>query len=121
MNMDIGDIITVSDEMQSGYSYELVVPIGEGFPSNFKPYYSPREMLEMGVFEGKYCNDCVNEFPLEWYANAKINDIPDKSLNYFAIKSRQPLSVWKQKGWIFGPDPRVETHSNPVTYESSEA
>lgn len=106
MNMDVGDIITVSDEMQSGYSYELVAPVGESFPSNFQPHYSPREMLEMGVFEGKYCNDCVDELPREWYANAKISDVPDISLNYFAIKSRQPLSVWKQKGWIFGPDPR---------------
>ena len=28
------------------------------------------------------------------------------NINYFNIKSRQPLGVWKDKGWIYGPDPR---------------
>ena len=31
---------------------------------------------------------------------------PTPSLNYFGVKSRQPLSVWREKGWIYGPDPR---------------
>ncbi|MEJ2019925.1 MAG: hypothetical protein P8X51_17130, partial [Maritimibacter sp.] len=26
--------------------------------------------------------------------------------NFFGVKSRQPLSVWREKGWIYGPDPR---------------
>ena len=104
--MNVGDRITVNDKMQSGYSYSLVAPVGDDFPDYFQPYYSPKEMLQMGVFEGKYCNDCMGEFPHEWYEKAKINDVADVSLNYFAIKSRQPLGIWKQKGWIYGPDPR---------------
>ncbi len=63
-------------------------------------------MLEMGVFEGKYCNDCREELPSEWYMNARLSDVADPALNYFGVKSRQPLSVWRQNGWIVGPDPR---------------
>ena len=63
-------------------------------------------MLEWGVFEGKYCNDCMAEFPEQWFVNAKISEVPDPSVNYFEIKSRQSLSVWRSKGWIIGPDPR---------------
>ena len=104
--MAVGDIILVNDKMQRGYSYERVAPAGKGFAKDFQPHYSPRQMLEMGVFEGKYCNDCRDEFPAAWFRNAKISDIADPKLNYFGIKSRQPLSEWRRKGWIYGPDPR---------------
>lgn len=89
--------------MQSGYCYTLSAPEGGDFDPEFQPALSPKEMLEMGVFEGKYCND---EFPREWFAIARISDRPDPALNYFGIKSRQPLSIWRDKGWIYGPDPR---------------
>jgi hypothetical protein len=102
----LGRCIEVNDSMQSDYTYELVAPIGAEFGTGFQPFYTPPEMLAMGVFEGKYCNDCADEFPLEWFEDARISDKPDVSLNYFRIKSRQPLSVWRQKGWIYGPDPR---------------
>ena len=104
--MAVGDIIEVNDKMQSAYRYELVAPVGEKFFKEFSPFYSPRRMLEMGVFEGKYCNDCTNEFPEAWYRNAKTSQTPDPTLNYFGVKSRQPLSVWQKNGWIYGPDPR---------------
>jgi len=97
---------TVSDRMQSGYSYDRVAPVGGDFAPDFRPHFSPPEMLELGVFEGKYLNDCVREFPAAWFEKAKLGDVPDESLNYFAIKSRQPLSYWREKGWIYGPDPR---------------
>lgn len=99
-------IITVNDLMQKGYSYTLTARMGKDFDEGFEPYFSPREMLEMGVFEGKYMNDCQNEFPKDWFKKAKISDTPDPSLNYFKVKSRQSLQVWRAKGWIFGPDPR---------------
>jgi hypothetical protein len=102
----IGDIIEVNDKMQTGYRYELAAPVGEECSNEFQPFYSPQQMLEMGVFEGKYCNDCVNELPKEWFRNAKVSETPEPALNYFGIKSRQPLHVWRQKGWIYGPDPR---------------
>ena len=104
--MTVGNIIHVNDAMQTDYRYKLDAPAGENFAVDFKPHLSPRQMLEAGVFEGKYCNDCTDEFPQSWYENAKIGEKPDPALNYFGIKSRQPLSVWRQKGWIYGPDPR---------------
>ena len=104
--MKIVQIVKVDDKMQTGYSYQLDAQAGEDFASNFRPFFSPQQMLEMGVFEGKYCNDCTNEFPSRWFENAKTSDTPDQEINYFGVKSRQPLKHWRQKGWIFGPDPR---------------
>ena len=104
--MKLGADSEVSDKMQVGYCYQLTAPIGNDFAPEFKPFYTPSKMLEMGVFEGKYCTDCTNEFPASWYKNAKLSPKPDVTVNYFGIKSRQPLSVWQDKGWIYGPDPR---------------
>jgi hypothetical protein len=104
--MTIGIVIGVNDKMQSGYCYRLLAEEGKGYPSEFQPFFSPKEMLELGVFEGKYCNDCVDEFPKTWFEKAKISEMPDPALNCFGVKSRLPLSVWKERGWIYGPDPR---------------
>ncbi|MCW8836831.1 MAG: hypothetical protein OQJ99_10770 [Rhodospirillales bacterium] len=96
----------MSDRMQHGYSYRIDAPAGGDFAPGFTPHFTPAEMLALGIFEGKYCNDCRAELPEEWFLNAKISETPDPSLNCFGVKSRQPLSVWRQKGWIIGPDPR---------------
>lgn len=101
-----GSIITVSDRMQTDYQYRLAAAPGTDFAPDFTPHFSPQEMLALGVFEGKYCNDCRDEFPAEWFEEAKTSDVADASLNCFGIKSRQPLSVWREKGWIIEPDPR---------------
>jgi len=99
-------IIPVNDKMQRGYSYQLTAPMGKNFAPDFKPFFTPQKMLELGVFEGKYINDCQDEFPKFWFRKAKISPVADPKLNFFKIKSRQPLSVWRDKGWIIGPDPR---------------
>ncbi|MGH1577777.1 hypothetical protein [Planktotalea sp.] len=104
--MEIGATVVVNDKMQRDYIYKISAPLGDVKSDVFAPYFSPQEMLEMGVFEGKYCNDCTGEFPESWFQNAKLSTRADPSVNYFAIKSRQPLSVWQQKGWILEPDPR---------------
>lgn len=98
--------ITVNDRMQADYIYFLGAPAGQDFAEGFSPCFSPQKMLELGVFEGKYCNDCRDELPEEWFENARISGHPDPSLNCFGVKSRQPLSEWRRKGWILGPDPR---------------
>ena len=103
---EIGDIVRVDDRMQRDYAYEIVARPGADFDDGFEPFFTPAKMLEMGVFEGKYCNDCRGELPADWFARARIADKPDPGLNYFEIKSRQPLSVWREKGWIKGDDPR---------------
>jgi hypothetical protein len=104
--MAIGDIIHVNDRMQRGYSYTLDAASGRSFDPGFTPHFTPAEMLAHGVFEGKYLNDCRSEFPASWFRRARLGDAPDPALNCFGIKSRQPLSVWRQNGWIVGPDPR---------------
>lgn len=101
-----GLVIRVEDSMQDNYSYELIAPPGKKFDAGFKPFLTPKQMLEYGVFEGKYCNDCTEELPESWFAKARTADEADEALNYFGIKSRQPLSIWREKGWIYGPDPR---------------
>jgi hypothetical protein len=102
----VGDTVVVNDRMQRNYRYAISAAPGRGFAPNFAPRFTPKEMLELGVFEGKYCNDCRSELPAGWFAKARIADRPDPALNHFGIKSRQPLSIWREKGWIIGPDPR---------------
>ncbi len=100
-------MIIVNDKMQSGYTYELTAKEGKDFALDFAPELTPKEMLELGIFEGHYMTDCAAEFPSDWFKNAKLSpEKPDINCNYFKIKSRQPLSVWRQKGWIYDPDPR---------------
>jgi hypothetical protein len=103
---EVGVWIEVNDLMQSDYKYKIVAEAGKDFDIAFSPHFTPKEMLEYGVFEGKYMNDCRGEFPDDWYANAKISETADPSLNCFGVKSRQSLRVWREKGWIIEPDPR---------------
>jgi hypothetical protein len=102
----VGDWIEVNDLMQKGYRYQLVEPAGKNFAPEFNPHFSPKEMLALGVFEGKYLNDCRCEFPSDWFDKAKTSDVADPSHNYFGIKSRQSLQEWRRKEWIIEPDPR---------------
>ncbi len=99
--------IKVNDLMQKNYTYELIEPIGKNFSPLFKPELTPKQMLELGVFGGKYMTDCKKEFPKEWYEKAKLcHEFRDPKLNFFGINASQPLSVWQKKGWIYEEDPR---------------
>ncbi len=99
--------IEVNDLMQSGYRYACVAPVGRGFDPSFRPDLTPREMLELGVFGGKYMTDCRGEFPQAWFTRAKLcHERHDPALNYFGVNASQPLSVWRAKGWIYKDDPR---------------
>jgi hypothetical protein len=105
--MNIGKRVIVKDKMQDNYSYLLTEPMGKNFDPQFKPELSPKEMLILGVFGGRYMTDCINEFPKDWFTNAKLDPSgPDKSLNFFKVNASQPLSVWRKKGWIRDQDPR---------------
>lgn len=100
-------IVKVSDKMQKNYRYELAEPVGKNFHPDFKPELTPKEMLALGVFGGKYMTDCRKEFPADWFSHAKLNsEFHDPKLNFFGINASQPLSVWKKKGWIWKDDPR---------------
>lgn len=93
--------------MQKGYKYDLVEPVGRNFHKDFKPDLTPKEMLSLGVFGGKYMTDCKKEFPKSWWISAKLSgSFHNPELNYFGVNASQPLSVWKKKGWIYKDDPR---------------
>ncbi len=95
-----GKVILVNDKMQQNYSYELTAEPGKFDDPEFTPDLTPGEMLALGVFEGKYMNDCKNEFPKEWYAGGKFSDVADPSINLFGVKSRQSLQTWIANNWI---------------------
>lgn len=99
--------VVVNDRMQRGYRYECVAPVGKEFDIEFKPDLTPKQMLAVGVFGGKYMTDCTKEFPADWFTKAKLSPKKkDPSLNCFGVDASQPLSVWKKKGWIYKDDPR---------------
>lgn len=93
--------------MQNGYEYILSEPMGENFAREFCPHLTPAEMLELGVFGGKYMTDCRGEFPESWFTNAKLcRERHDPNLNFFKVNASKPLSYWREKGWIYWEDPR---------------
>jgi len=99
--------VVVCDDIQNEYEYDLVEPVGKNFDPEFEPDLSPKEMLELGVFGGKYVTDCTKEFPVSWFRKAKLSpSIHNSDLNYFGVDASQSLSVWKAKGWIYADDPR---------------
>lgn len=115
-----GDTIHVSNKMSSK-KYSYILTESPGINLNFKPYADPGEMLALGVFEGKYINDCVGEFPAEWYLRAislgKLSpEKADETLNLFKIYSRQSLSIWKENGWV----PPNFTKKHPILSDSKQ-
>jgi len=102
-----GEIVRVDDLMQSGYEYVLSENEGENFDPWFRPELTPKEMLELGVFGGKYMTDCTKEFPADWFVKAKLcHESHRADLNFFLINASKPLWYWKAKGWIYPEDPR---------------
>lgn len=99
--------VVVNDLMQKDYIYYLTEPVGENFHPEFKPELTPKEMLELGVFGGRYMTDCQKEFTKEWFKKAKLcHEKHDPQLNFFGVNASKPLSYWKKKGWIHPEDPR---------------
>ena len=99
--------VTVNDKMQKGYRYQRVAGMGRSFDPEFKPDLTPKQMLALGVFCGKYMTDCRKEFPASWFTRAKLSlKQRDCELNYYGVDASNPLSVWKQKGWLHQDDPR---------------
>ena len=99
--------VVVNDKMQTNYVYYLIEPIGRNFVFEFNPDLSPKQMLTMGVFGGKYMTDCQDEFPKDWFEKAKLSpQKKDPSLNFFKIDASQSLKEWQKKSWIHPQDPR---------------
>ena len=100
-------IVVEKDLMQMGYVYFLTEQVAKNFHSEFRPQLSPKEMLKLGVFGGKYMSDCTEEFPVDWFEKARLcSEIHDPKLNYFGVNASQTLAEWRRKGWIYKEDPR---------------
>ena len=99
--------VIVTDRMQRGYVYWLTEWAGRSFAPEFTPELTPRTMLRLGVFGGKYMTDCRREFPASWFAGAKLcADRHEAKLNCFGVNASQSLAVWRRNGWIRPQDPR---------------
>ena len=99
--------VVVSDRMQRNYVYVRTEPAGRNFDAAFQPQLTPRQMLGLGVFGGKYMTDCRREFPASWFTRAKLcSTHHDPQLNCFGVNASQSLRTWWQKGWIRPQDPR---------------
>jgi len=99
--------VVVNDLMQHDYVYFLTQPAGGNFDPEFKPELTPSEMLELGVFGGKYMTDCRGEFPKDWFTHARLcHERHAPELNFFGVNASQPLWYWRKKDWIYPEDPR---------------
>ena len=99
--------VVVNDRMQRGYVYVRSEPVGRNFAPEFQPQLTPRQMLRLGVFGGKYMTDCRAEFPASWFSGARLS--PARSnprLNCFGVKASLTLAAWRRAGWIRPQDPR---------------
>jgi hypothetical protein len=99
--------VVVNDLMQRNFVYDRIEPIGRNFDDGFEPQLTPTQLLELGVFGGRYMTDCRDEFPASWFRRAKLcAERHDPKLNFFGVNASQPLSVWRKQGWIYPDDPR---------------
>ena len=102
-----GTKVVVNDRMQRGYTYYRTEPAGRNFAADFRPELTPKQMLRLGVFGGKYLTDCRAEFPADWFARAKLSPAHrDRRLNWFGVHASQSLATWRRNGWIRPQDPR---------------
>ncbi|MYD69295.1 MAG: hypothetical protein F4W89_00910 [Acidobacteria bacterium] len=99
--------VVVDDRMQRGYVYYRSERMGRNFDPDFRPELTPKQMLELGVFGGRYMTDCRDEFPASWFRRAKLcPERHDPKLNCFGVNASLPLKEWRRKGWIHPQDPR---------------
>jgi hypothetical protein len=99
--------VLVNDKMQKGYVYWRTKPMGREFRLGFQPELTPKQLLALGIFGGKYMTDCGDEFPASWFTRAKFSEDRSRaSLNFFGVIASHPLELWRNKGWIHPDDPR---------------
>ncbi len=62
----------------------------------FNPAFTPYQMLKLGIFDGSYYKDTNPDFDRKPTIT---------KTNLFMEGASQPLSVWKEAGWITKEDP----------------
>jgi hypothetical protein len=100
-----GTRVHAYNHLQTDYSYVLSENPGENFDPEFKPAFTPQQMLEMGVFEGRYINTALLEFGKEIFMTAlkkgKLSPQgANPAINKFGVKSRLSLTEWEEYGWV---------------------
>jgi hypothetical protein len=118
-----GTKVNVYNKMETGYSYILSENPGENMDPEFKPYYTPRQLLSLGIFEGKYFNQNLLEFPKEWFYEAikkgKLSPQgANPELNFFKVKSRLSLQEWQEYGWVPDEDNKINKE-HPILSDPS--
>lgn len=68
--------------------------------SEFTPFLTPYEMLELGIFDGAYYGEGTEVTKKDF---SKAPTITKKNL--FAPKVSSPLNEWQERGWIKEYDP----------------
>jgi len=100
--------IRVTDRYQKNYTYVCTKTVGKGFDAEFKPDLTPKQMLKLGIFGGKYFDGEHDEYPEDWFSGASLSETGayEKDKNYFGMRASQSLTEWQKKGWIYIDDPR---------------
>jgi len=94
--------VVVNDRMQKGYVYYRTEPVGRNFAPGFTPELTPKQMLALGVFGGKYMTDCRGEFPASWFARATLcAERHDPRLNCFGVNASQSLAEERRLSQCF--------------------
>lgn len=99
-------LVRVCNPMQRGYSYYHDAMPGRSFDPRFTPALTPKEILQLGAFNGLYLNNAMREYPDSWLKSAKLSKVADPSINLFKVASGQSLEEWQRNGWINPQDPR---------------
>ena len=108
--------------MQRGYVYWRTEPAGQNFAPAFTPQLTPKAMLQLGVFGGKYLTDCRAKFPKSWFTGARLcTERHDPRLNCFGVNASQSLAVWRRNGWIHRQDPAAGFSGIAATTWAGEA
>jgi len=68
--------------------------------SEFKPMFTPYEMMELGIFDGSYYGEGTEVTLRDFENHPTIT-----KTNLFMEGASQPLEVWQKAGWIKEHDP----------------
>jgi hypothetical protein len=102
--------------------YPLPAPdqVNQIIVSEFKPDYTPFEILSMGAFGGGYFRPiwssvCEEHFQSDYMqfqwagelgTHLIISSKYDATVNYYKVSCGSSLEFWEDKGWIKSVDPR---------------
>lgn len=67
---------------------------------DFKPLFTPYEMLELGIFDGAYYGEGTEVTTRDFETHPTIT-----KKNLFMEGASSPLSEWQERGWIKTYDP----------------